>query len=330
MCLNPFLLCLYFLIVAADSFLPVGEQCYDSDNDLWCGDKLEDSWKKCKTMSREDRNLPKSTNRLSQKLDSNDEDGTVKVKPSALPTLFQIEANIFKQDMSPVDYDINAVRGQKVNLFSETGAIDNQEPCPLTDSDITSVHFTSTGGIMVIKEYGITVVIPNGAIEDHHMVEIQAAASLFGPFDIPNNYHPVSPYVWVGANYTFRKPIEIEFEHHADISNSDNISEFCILKACCTKCNSDHHKMHEITEDCIIKDTTCTLYTNHFCSYCLAAKSLQIPDRIVAYHYLPEDYKVLDEFRAELCFCYDLDYCKKVICCLASNNLCNSLCLVSL
>ena len=167
MCLNPFLLCLYFLTVAADSFLLDGEQY----NELWFGNKLEGSWKKYTRMNRKDRNLPISANRLLQKLDSNDEDGNVKVKPSALPTLFQIEAKIFKQDMSSVDYDNNVVRGQKVNLFSETDAIDNQEPCPLTDSDITSVHFTSTRGVMVIEEYGITVVILNGAIEDHHMVD---------------------------------------------------------------------------------------------------------------------------------------------------------------
>ena len=89
MCLNPFLLCLYFLIVAADTFLLDGEQYYDSDNDLWFGNKLEDSWKQCKTMSREDRNLPKSTNRLSQKLDSYDEDGTVKIKPLRLTPIIK-------------------------------------------------------------------------------------------------------------------------------------------------------------------------------------------------------------------------------------------------
>ena len=193
----------------------------------------------------------------------------------------------------------------------------NQERCPLSDTDITSVYFTSTGGIMIIEEYGVKVNVPSGAIEDHHKVEIQAAASLFGPFDIPNNRRPVSAYVWIGANYTFRKLIEIEFEHHADISNSEDISQLCILKAHCTnkcaECNSHHHVMHEITQGYVIRDTVCTLYTDHFCSQCLAAKSKQIPDRIVAYHYLPKHYKSADEFKAELCFCYDLNCCKKVI-----------------
>ena len=209
------------------------------------------------------------------------------------------QTKTFMQDKSLVD--------------NHSTTIKNQEPCPLPDTDITSEHFTNAGGVVVIEKYGVKVTVPNGAIEDHHIVEIQAASSLYGPFNIPNDRCPVSAYVWIGANYVFKKVIEIEFEHHADISNSKNITQLCILKAGCTKCNSDHPLMHEITQRHIISDSVCTLYTNHFCSYCLAAKSTKVPNRIVAYHYLPEDYKVLDEFRAELCFCYDLNYCKKVM-----------------
>ena len=232
------------------------------------------------------------TNKLQQKSDSN----TKKI----------IEVSTtesFKQDVLSVDHGVDITK--------------NQEPCPLLDTDIASVHFTSTGGVMVIEEYGVKVTVPSGAIEDHHKVEVQAAASLFGPFNILTDYRPVSAYVWIGVNYTFKKLIEIEFEHHADISNLKDISQLCILKACCTtgctKCNSHPHVMHEITQGYVISDSVCTLYTDHFCSQCLAAKSEQIPDRIVAYHYLPKDYKSVDEFKAELWFCYDLSCCTKVI-----------------
>ena len=194
--------------------------------------------------------------------------------------------------------------------------IKNHEPCPLLDSDIASEKFTSCGGVLIIEEYGIKVTVPNGAIEDHCVVEIQAAASLFGLFTIPNDYRPVSAYVWLGANYTFKKQIQVEFEHHADTSSSEDISQLCMLKA---SCNSHCHKMYKITKDnhYTISDSVCTLFTYHFCSYCLAnesdkSKKIQIPDRIVAYHYLPEDFKLADIFRAELCFCYDLSICKKV------------------
>ena len=219
-------------------------------------------------------------------------------KPKVLAT------KLFKQDVSPVDCGI------KYNVTK------NQELCPLSNRDIISMHFTSTGGVMFIEEYGVKVNVPNGAIEDYCVIEIQATASLFGPYNIPNDCHPISAYVWIGASYTFKQLIEVEIEHHADISNSKDISQLCVLKVCCTndctKRNSHHHMMHEITQGYVIRDSVCTLYTNHFCSYCLAARRTELPDRIIVYHYLPEDYKSVDEFKAEVCFCYDLNCCKKV------------------
>ena len=251
-----------------------------------------------------------------------------RIETRNLPRVFKAEIppKIFEQRVLPIDTDINVLRK---NMPSATDVVKNQEPCPLTDSDTTSIHFTSTGGVMAIEEYGVTVNVPSGAIEDHHIVEIQAAASLFGPFNIPSDYHPVSAYVWIGSNYTFRKQIEIEFEHHADISNS--ASRLCILKACYTNCNSDHPVMQETTEDYDIRDSFCILYTNHFCSYCFAAKGIKVPDRIVAYHYLPEDYESVDKFRAEVCFCYDLNCCKKVMAIsLTSKNYCAFHCCYSI
>ena len=196
-----------------------------------------------------------------------------------------------------------------------------EELCPLTNKGNKSNYFTKTGGEWTIEEYGVKVTVPNGAIGDHIKVEIQVNVSLFRPFAIPNDCHRVSAYVWIGANYTFKKPIEIQFDHHADISNSENISQLCILKACCTKCtkcNNNQCVMHdEITRKYTISDSVCTLYTDHFCSYYLAqrtdSESLEMPDRIVVLLYVPEDYKSVDEFNAEVCFCYNLTSCIKVI-----------------
>ena len=186
---------------------------------------------------------------------------------------------------------------------------------------MVSQQFTCDGGVMDIKYYGFKLIVPKGAIEDY-CVEIKVAVSLFGPFDIPSNFHPVSPYVWITAvspaDYVFKKQLQIEFQHHADVSELKDISKLCVLKASCTTCSTHHPKMHMTTWNCHfdISDTVCTLFTNHFCSYCLASKSDQIPNRIIAYHYLPENYESADTFRAEICFCYDLSICKEVIICI--------------
>lgn len=194
-------------------------------------------------------------------------------------------------------------------------AIKNEQ-CPFEDSTIFSKKITSDGGVMVIEEYGLIVTVPEGAIEsESDCIEIRAAASLFGPFDIPENCHPVSPYVWIAADYIFKKQLQIEIQHHADVTNFKDKSQFCILKASCIECNTHYSKMDIMTTENHhdISDTVCTLFTNHFCSYCLVSKNDQMPDRIIAYHYLPEDFVSADSFRAEVCFCYDLNICKQVI-----------------
>ena len=204
----------------------------------------------------------------------------------------------------------------------------NQEQCPFKDSIMVSKQFTCDGGVMDVKHYGLKVIVPKGAIDtEDPCVEIKVAESLFGPFDIPSDCHPVSPYVWIAAvspaDYVFRKQLRVEFQHHADISNVEDISKLCVLKASCTKCHTHHPKIHMTTWNYHfdISDTVCTLFTTHFCSYCLASKSDQVPDRIMVYHYLSENYKSADTFRAEICFCYDLNICKEVH---TVNNMCLS------
>ena len=185
----------------------------------------------------------------------------------------------------------------------------NEEKCPFDDVKIiASKQLTQNGDVLDFEHCGLKVTVPEGAIEEDYCVEIQVAVSLFGPFHVPSDCRPVSPYVWIAANYLFKRKLQIEFQHHADVSDT---SKLCILKACCSKFSIC--QMHITTQDhYVISDTVCTLYTNHFCSYCLASKSDQVADRIIAYHYLPEDYKLANTFRAEICFCYDLSICKEV------------------
>ena len=81
------------------------------------------------------------------------------------------------------------------------------EQCPFKNTEIILKTFTSEGGDMVIKEYGVRVNVPKGAI-DSDDIEIYTAASLFEPFMIPKYCRLVSPYVWIAADYVFKKRIQ--------------------------------------------------------------------------------------------------------------------------
>ena len=136
---------------------------------------------------------------------------------------------------------------------------------------------------------------------------------------IPKGYCPVSVYVWLGACYKFKKNLMVEIEHDIVVTEETHFSELCVLTACeedkYDEGNNQILKMHEDTCEYKLKKSTCTIYTSHFCSKCLAAEQngeAYNKKRIIMYHYLSEDYKSANEFVAEVCFCYDLQNCKKV------------------
>ena len=195
----------------------------------------------------------------------------------------------------------------------------NKESCPLKDCQITSLIFDHKGGELSVEKHTVKVTIPPGAIDEGFKVEIQAAASLFGPFITPEDYYPTSAYVWIGACYEFKKKLKVEIEHDIYVTEETDLSELYILTACGEdKCDEENnqivYKMHE-DNTCEyqykLNQSTCTLSTTHFCSKCLAAKAKKV-QRITMYHYLPEDYKSANEFFTEISFCYGLQFCREV------------------
>ena len=199
--------------------------------------------------------------------------------------------------------------------------INNEENCSLRNCTIISKLFDYDGGELLIKEHAVKVCIPIGAIDKGCEVQIQAAASLFGPFDIPEGYYPISAYVWIGACYEFKKTLKVEIEHNTIISQETNFSELHVLTACKEDIfngenNQMLYKMHKDTCEYQyeVNKTTCAVFTSHLCSKCLAASGeAKKAKRVIMYHYLPENYKTeFDNFVAEVGFCYALQFCKEV------------------
>ena len=196
----------------------------------------------------------------------------------------------------------------------------NREECPLEDCQVISKILDYNGGELLIKEHAVKVTIPIGAIDEGYRVQIEAAASLFGPFIIPEGYHPISAYVWIGACYEFKKNVIVEIEHDIVVSEKTDISELHVLTACEEDIYNGEdsqmlYKMHEDTCEYHyeLNKSTCTISTSHFCTKCLSAKGkAKKAKRIIMYQYLPEDYKSAYEFVTEVSLCYDLKFCKEV------------------
>ena len=196
----------------------------------------------------------------------------------------------------------------------------NKEECPLKDCQIISRMFDYNGGELLINEHAVKVTVPIGAIEYNCMVHIEAAASIFGPFAIPEGYDPISAYVWIGACYEFKKNLKVELEHDIVVSGGTDASEICVLTACeedvCDE--EDNEIIYKMREDNCkyhyeLNMSTCTILASRFCTKCLSARGkTKKAKRIIMYHYLPEDFKSAYEFIIEVSFCYDLKFCKEV------------------
>ena len=101
------------------------------------------------------------------------------------------------------------------------------------------------GSIIDVKEHGIQINIPSGALD--RKVEMEFAVCLTGPFKFPANKRPVSPILWICTKEhikKFNKPIKITLPHIFPELSEQEIAELHLgfVKA-------DHSKDYSILDD---------------------------------------------------------------------------------
>ena len=79
--------------------------------------------------------------------------------------------------------------------------------------NLTPLTVTTTGLVHHCSQYGVTLIIPEGAIE--HTATVWFGVCLFSDkFKFEDDYIPVSPIVWIYINCQLIKPAEIYLPHH--------------------------------------------------------------------------------------------------------------------
>ena len=188
----------------------------------------------------------------------------------------------------------------------------------MKDAVSVSKSCTDYGKVIEIEELNVTVTIPQGAIGKGYTVEVEVAVSLFGPHKLPKDYTRISSYVWIGASYSFKKPLKIEVEHHVVVAKKDDISLLCVMEACKengTDSHTDEDRMCETNQVCSSYcEIWSSFYTYHTYSKftCLAKKSTEIADEVAVCQYLPKNYVEVERFTVEICFCCNLKFLRKV------------------
>ena len=214
----------------------------------------------------------------------------------------------------------------------------NKEVCPISDCKPLSKRFNHSGGTLIIEDHDVTITVPELAVSRGEEVEIQAVVSLIGPYKLPDDYYPISVFVWVGADYTFKKPVRITIPHFASIRDLDEMSDVTVLIANNKELTFNENgdiilQMHKSIYDyqCEVKSEYCDYYTDNFCSKCLARRrslifklftrfTLSTPrevsnanqTKIAVFFCVPEDYETADELLIEICICYSVKHCLQV------------------
>ena len=172
------------------------------------------------------------------------------------------------------------------------------------------------GGILISEHDDLKLTIPEGAIKEGDVVAFAVASDLYGPFVLPSKCQAdlASPYYWIGINgsYRFHKPVQVEFEHFAVVSEPCNPSHYQLLI-----CEDDDksYKMRSIGYDISFKVnddgiSLCAFETAHFCSFCLyhSCKHPMV-SRVAALYLKPDNYQNLTHFTIEVWFSFHISRC---------------------
>ena len=200
--------------------------------------------------------------------------------------------------LQPTSVDKVYIKSIKVN-----------ESCPVSGEDIISYYVDYIGGVFHDQYHNFSLVIPPGAVSQGDCVEIQATASHFGPYKIPKRFYPISSFLWISADYTFKVPVYVIMSHYAKIRSLADIDHLYVLQTSVhdSVSSGENILMKAIPERVYFdyKNRSCVLATDHFCSYCQAKDDKHIPEYLVASYCSYEDV-------SEVTFCPLTSECKKV------------------
>ena len=188
------------------------------------------------------------------------------------------------------------------------------ESCPITGEDISSYYVDHIGGTFYNTAHNFAIIIPPGAVLQGECVQIQATASRFGPYQLPDGYYPISSFFWVSAHYTFKIPVYLILSHHASPRNVSDLYKLYVLEACVQNvCTTSEGKllMNKLLHGVFFDDKIgyCTISTNHFCSQCLAKDDINVPDKFLASYFAYGSSGLLN---AEVCMCHVNKECIEV------------------
>jgi hypothetical protein len=181
-----------------------------------------------------------------------------------------------------------------------------------------------------LREYGIKLRIPEGAIPNEKRGFIDIAIAFNGPFEYPQGFRPVSPVFWICfrghlQDQQFQEPLNITMQHCLSVYDESSVksSGLTFLKADHSLSDSLRYQFNVLTDSKqdFSVDYTGALSTKHLCCICICCKCNPTTANRIKYSLIREDIQCLqssgsnsEPFKSiDMYVMLSLPYCQKIV-----------------
>ena len=179
---------------------------------------------------------------------------------------------------------------------------------------VIEVSVDATGLIYHSSQYGITMIVPKGAVETKATIWI-GVTFISDKCKFEDDFVPVSPIVWAYTNCQLTKPAELYIPHHIDVSNmKDANNQLYLLTADDESFLMDNMLTFKSNQDIkiTIESMLAKFCPPHFCSNCIGVKRQ-------TYSVIPKRYLIArtekrspDSLLVDFCFLFEQKICIEV------------------
>ena len=163
-------------------------------------------------------------------------------------------------------------------------------------------------------KYGVTIVIPPGAVQQCDTLQF-GVCLILPHFRSHNTFIPVSPFVWIHTDSVLSKPAELYIPHYVNISSDEDKKKLNLLSTKCFLSTKESDKLiftvnTEAEDSITFSQTFAIIHMTHFCSTCVATKDINTSKR---YHLLYAKKEFEDgNLQLDICIMYSFR-CYQVI-----------------
>ena len=130
------------------------------------------------------------------------------------------------------------------------------------------------------KSNGFSLEIPKGAIPEGERITIDIGVALYGPFQYPEGFRPVSPVFWLCVRdrkcFCFLKPVTVTISHFLHLESHDDIESLGLtfLKGDHEMNSQQMYQFQRAEGDVCLEPLKehGVLQTTHFCLLCISSK----------------------------------------------------------